>query len=163
MKNVEMTATEVLQRTEDRMRLMAPMVTRFQHEALDRAITRTFNILRRRRRIPDPPEELAGIDIKYSSQVARAQKATRLFEFQRFLESLANVAQFKPEIIDRLDGDGAFEFAHHLLDAPVSITVPQQIVDQIRAQRNAQNNAAQGAEALGKLAPWIKANSEKQQ
>lgn len=161
-KDVEMTATEVLQRREDRMRLMAPMVTRFQHETLDTIISRTFNIALRKGLISDPPAEIEGVEIRYVSQVARAQKATRLFEFQRFLESMAAVAQFKPEVLDKLNGDGAFEFAHKLLDAPMEIMLPEEQVNALRRSREQQESAAQQAESLGNLAPYLKAINEQQ-
>lgn len=157
LKNAEMTATEILQRTEDRMRLMAPMVTRFQHEALDNIITRTFQIARRRGLIPEPPEEIEGIDINYVSQVARAQKATRLFEVQRFLESMAMVAQFKPEVLDKLNGDGMFMWAHGLLDAPMEIVLSDNEVGRIRQERARQQQEQLNAENARNQAPMVKA------
>ena len=41
----QMTATEVLQRTEEKMRLLGPVLGRLQSELLQPLITRAFNIL----------------------------------------------------------------------------------------------------------------------
>ena len=66
-QKLEMTATEVLQRQEDRMRLIAPMVGRMQTESLSPIIERVYNVMVRRGRIPEPPIEVGSLRKRVSS------------------------------------------------------------------------------------------------
>ena len=110
----QMTATEVLQRQEEKMRLMGPMVGRLQSEFLGPMLDRVYNIMTRRQLLPVPPEELQGIDLNvdYISPVARAQKSTAVFNFTRLMENMIPLANIKPEILDNIDPDGTIRWAH---------------------------------------------------
>lgn len=139
----QMTATEVLQRQEEKMRLMGPMVGRLQTEFLGPLIDRVFNIFSRRNLLPQPPSDLEGINlaIDYVSPVARAQKAQTIFNFSRFLEQMMPLANIKPEMFDNLDADATLRWAHATLDAPTETLVSPDEVEQVRAQRQQQEQA----------------------
>ncbi len=133
----QMTATEVMQRQEEKMRLMGPMVGRLQSEFLGPMITRVFQLMMRRKELPPVPQELEGIDLQldYVSPVARAQKAQAVFNFSRFMEQMIPLANVKPEIFDNIDADATFRWAHKTLDAPVeTLTAPEQR-DEMRQQK----------------------------
>ena len=133
----QMTATEVMQRQEEKMRLMGPMVGRLQSEFLGPMITRVFQLMMRRKELPPVPQELEGIDLQldYVSPVARAQKAQSVFNFSRFMEQMIPLANVKPEIFDNIDAEATFRWAHKTLDAPVeTLTNPDQ-VQEIRQQK----------------------------
>jgi hypothetical protein len=134
----EMTATEVMQRTEDRMRMMAPAVSRLQSELLDPTIERVFAILARRGFFPPIPAHIQGLDLKieYVSPVAKAQKRGQAYGFTRMLELLMPIGQMKPEMYDNFDPDGTVHFMADLFDAPSQMVLPQSKVDEIRAARN---------------------------
>ena len=129
-----MTATEVLQRQEERMRLMGPMVGRLQFELLGPMIDRVFNIMARRRMLPPAPRGMQGrgLRVDYVSPVARAQKTQQLFSFTRLLEALVPLAQIKPEVFDNINPDGTMRWAAKLLDAPLETLFT---TDQVSAQR----------------------------
>ena len=129
-----MTATEVLQRQEERMRLMGPMVGRLQFELLGPMIDRVFNIMARRRMLPPAPRGMQGrgLRVDYVSPVARAQKTQQLFSFTRLLEALVPLAQIKPEVFDNINPDGTMRWAAKLLDAPLETLFT---TDQVAAQR----------------------------
>jgi len=136
-----MTATEVIQRQEERMRLMGPMVGRLQYEFLGPLIDRVFGIMNRRRLLPPAPQTLAAgrrLRVDYVSPVARAQKTQQLFNFTRMLETLVPLANAKPEIFDNLNADGTVRWMHKLLDAPEQMLLPEEEVAQIRQQRQEQ-------------------------
>ena len=152
----QMTATEVLQRQEDKMRLMGPMVGRLQTEFLGPLIDRVFNIFSRRNLLPEAPSELEGINlaIDYVSPVARAQKAQTIFNFSRLLEQMMPLANIKPEMFDNIDADATLRWAHATLDAPMETLSPPEAVQQLREQRAQQQQdmmlaqqAQQGAAA----------------
>ncbi|HIK66487.1 MAG TPA: hypothetical protein EYF95_00790 [Flavobacteriales bacterium] len=133
----EMTATEVMSRQEEKMRNIAPMTGRMQVEFLAPMIRRTYHIANRQKIIPPIPDSLKGrgIDIEYSSPVARAQKATQLQNVTRLLEAFVPLINIKPEMADNFNGDEYFEWAHDLLDAPEVILEGKAKVQQIRQAR----------------------------
>lgn len=141
-----MTATEVLQRQEERMRLMGPMVGRLQFELLGPMIDRVFNILARRKMLPQPPQDVEGrtLRIDYVSPVARAQKTQQLFNFTRLLESIVPLANVKPDVFDNIDADGTVRWAAKLLDVPTATLTKEEDVKASREDRA--NQQAQAAE-----------------
>ena len=57
-ENRNMTATEVVQRNEEKMRILGPVLGRLQSELLQPMIIRIFNIMLRNKLLPDAPEIL---------------------------------------------------------------------------------------------------------
>jgi hypothetical protein len=109
----EMTATEVIQRTEDMMRMMGPILGRMQAEALNTIINRTFNILLKQRKFPELPailkQEGADIEINYTSAIAKAQRQLESSGLARLLESLNLFISQDPSILQRFDTDEMLE------------------------------------------------------
>jgi len=146
-----MTATEVLQRQEEKMRNIAPMTGRMQSEYLGPMVTRVYNIAFRRNMLPELPGDLTGAQIKieYSSPVARAQKATQLQNVTRLLEAFVPLINIKPEIADKFNGDGYFDWAHDLLDAPTAVSTSKDEIKMIREKRaKAQQEAQMKEDAM---------------
>ena len=140
----QMTATEVVQRTEERMRLMAPAISRLQSEFLDPLIERVYSICLRKGLFPKPPESIQGQDLRveYVSPVAKAQRMTQVIGFQRLLESLGQIAQAKPEVFDRIDADGTVDFFADAYDVSFQTLTPMKQVEEIRANREEMQNKA---------------------
>lgn len=87
----EMTATEVMERTQRQMQLLGPLLGRLEAELLGPLVTRVFGIMYRSGELPDPPEDLGDEDfevplVEYVSPIATAQK-------QREAEGVIKVAQ----------------------------------------------------------------------
>jgi cytoskeletal protein RodZ len=93
--------------------------------------------MNRRKMLPPPPQELQGktLRIDYVSPVARAQKTQQLFSFSRLIETLAPLAQVKPDIFDNINADGTVRWAHKLLDAPSETLNSEEDVAQSRNAR----------------------------
>tara|TARA_R100001594_G_scaffold18582_1_gene36692 strand:- start:1164 stop:2801 length:1638 start_codon:yes stop_codon:yes gene_type:complete len=147
-KNPNMTATEVMARQEEKMRLMGPMVGRLQVEFLGPLIDRVFRIMTRKRQLPPAPTELQGMEMKieYVSPIAKAQKTNQMFTITRLFESMAPLLQVKPELLDNMNVDETFRFFHHLLDAPPQILNEKEEVEQVRQERQEQQQAMMEAE-----------------
>jgi hypothetical protein len=86
----KMTATEVVQRSTERMRLLGPVLGRLENEFLNPLISRVFGILSRLKVIPEPPEGMEGqeIRVEYVSPLARAQKSGLAQSFQMAMATL---------------------------------------------------------------------------
>lgn len=143
-----MTATEVVARQEEKMRLMGPMIGRLQVEFLGPLINRVFKIMKRKRMLPDAPSILQGMEMKieYTSPLARAQKSGQLMTVTRLFESMVPLFQAKPDLLDNMNTDETFRYFHHLLDAPPQILNDKDSVEQQRQQRAEQQQAMMEAE-----------------
>ncbi len=138
----QMTATEVLQRTDEKMRLLGSALARLQSELLRPAIDRVFAIIFRAGELPPVPEGLAEggkIDVEYVSPIAKAQRAAQAQGLLRVFEVAGPLAGANPEILDNIDGD---ETLRHLWDL---FSVPQKLLRdarQVSAIREARNQVA---------------------
>ncbi|NBQ51384.1 MAG: head-tail adaptor, partial [Marivivens sp.] len=67
---------EVVQRTEEKMRLLGPVLGRLQAELLQPMIERVFAVLNRQNKLPAAPAFLndRDLDIEYVSPLAKAQR-----------------------------------------------------------------------------------------
>jgi hypothetical protein len=163
-----MTATEVLQRNEEKMRLLGPVLGRLQAELLQPLISRSFALLLRAGLLPAPPEELQGqdIDIEYVSPLAKAQKLTDLQAMLRGFEILLQVSQVAP-VTDYLDSDAMVQYLVETAGLPARIIRGVDEVEEVRraqAEQAAMQQQMQqqmlAAEAGGKIAPLVKATQE---
>ena len=160
----QMTATEVLQRTEEKVRFLSPVLGRQQFELLAPTINRVFNIHERAGLFLEPPDVLRGIDIqvRYSSTIARAQKVGEAQSLVRGLDLLAPVAQAQPEILDNLEGDEYFRFVANTFGFPQEIIKTEDKRDAIRQARAEaqkaeldQNQDDADVENISKVAPIL--------
>ena len=101
----KMTATEVMQRTQERMRLLGPMVGRLEAELLGPLVSRVFGIMHRLNMLPIPPEEVQEKDFttEYVSPIATAQKQTEVNGIVQVAQTLLQMAgpEMAPQILGR--------------------------------------------------------------
>jgi hypothetical protein len=140
----QMTATEVLQRTEEKMRLLGPMLGRQQAELLRPLIDRVFAIMLRKGKIVDIPGILSGkkIDVRYSSLIAKSQRLAEGQNFMRFMEAVTPLANANNTVLDNLETDQAFRVVAEVYGAPQEVIRTQKDREQIRKQRADAQQAA---------------------
>ncbi|ADD94066.1 hypothetical protein ALOHA_HF400048F7ctg1g11 [uncultured phage MedDCM-OCT-S04-C1035] len=167
----QMTATEVIQRNEEKMRLLGPVLGRLQSELLKPLIDRSFAILMRRNLFAQPPEFLSGqdIEIEYVSPLAKAQKSTELSSIMRAIEIMGSLSNVAP-VFDHINMDKLVRHLTNIVGVPQKILKPQ---SELNAERQAQaqqqeqmqqmQQVQQLAEAGGKVAPLAKALPEEAQ
>lgn len=162
----QMTATEVNQRTEEKLKLMGPFLGRFQSEFTRPLIARVLPIMFRKKIIqPDEiPEELMGrqVDVRFSSLVARAQKMSEAANVQRFFSFAAPFFQIKPEVADNIDADAAIRNGANMFGLPQSFLADvadrdaaREAKAQAAAAQAEQQNAMNAASAMGQMGPGI--------
>lgn len=132
----QMTATEVIQRQEERMRVIGPVLGRLMNELLRPLIDRVFALMLRNDMLATPPEVLQGmdIDIEYVSPLARAQKSSSLNNTMRALEILLPLSQSLP-VGDHIDPDGLVQHVTDALGVPKTTLKTQREVDETRQAR----------------------------
>jgi hypothetical protein len=133
----QMTATEVIQRNEEKMRLLGPVLGRLQSELLKPLIDRAFAILFRKDMFAQAPDFLSGTDveIEYVSPLAKAQKSTELQSIMRGIEIMGSLANVAP-VFDFVDFD---KLVKHLVDI---VGVPKKVL-KTSAQVNAERQQKQ--------------------
>ena len=160
-----MTATEVVQRTEEKMRLLGPVLGRLQAEMLQPMIERVFQLLVRQNKLPPAPQDIVdrNLDIEYVSPLAKAQRQSDVQAIMRLFELLSPLASIDPGVFDHLDTDGLVRYMLRTLSIPASVTKGVDDVASARSSRQEQETAqadmmeaTQTAEALGAVAPAIK-------
>lgn len=142
----QMTATEVMQRTEERMRLLGPMLGRMQSEFLQPLIDRIFDIMLRRGMFGKVPEVLEGRDLiaQYSSVIAQAQKLSEGQGIQRTIEAIAPIVNAQPEVLDNIDGDKLFRIYGDIYGFPQRAMRDNDKIEELReARQQAQQEAAE--------------------
>ena len=161
-----MTATEVISRNEQRMRLLGPVLGRLQAELLQPLIKRSFNLMAEAKLFDVAPEymQTGNIEIEYVSPLAKAQRQGEIDSTLRMFEILNPLAEIEPGIFDYVDMDGLVKFVARTVGVPASVLRAEQDVMAIReerqkaeAQAQQMAMAQQAAESAGAAAPALKA------
>lgn len=145
MEDKTMTAREVLERNQEKMTQLGPVVQRMQFEFLGRIIERVYNILDRSRVFPEPDdpelmETLANQEIKieYISPLAQAQKMSGLVNIEQAIGFIAQSAQFNPGILDKVNWNEAVNRYFELVGAPAAIKLSDDEFNEIQARKQQQ-------------------------
>lgn len=144
-----MTATEVLQRTEEAMRLLGPMLGRMQVEFLRPLIDRLYDIMDKRGMIPLPPEEIQGsrIEVKYSSLMAKSQRVNEGQSLLRLVQASAPFLQMDGGATAIFDSEEIIRFLAYTYGVPHEALRTRKDMEAMRqAQAQAQQAAAQAAQ-----------------
>ncbi len=99
-----MTATEVIERVEEKIVHLAPAVTSLQKEIFSPLISRVLNLLVKAKRIPEPPVSF-DFDIVYQGRLALAMSNLQTNAIEATLAKWAPYAQLRPDIFDNIDFD----------------------------------------------------------
>lgn len=164
--DVNMTATEFMQRVQERMRLLGPVIGRLEGELLGPLIERVFGILERVGILPPAPPELKDADftVEYVSPIASAQRQTEA-------NGLAQVFQYigalgpelaGPAIMKRLNVDQTLVYLWDLFNNKPDLLRSDEEVEAAEQQEQAMmaaqmagpaaQAANQGAGAVKQLA-----------
>ncbi len=140
------TATEVIQRTEESMRLLGPLIARQQQELLRPLITRVMDIMFRRNMFDRPPAILEGrnLDVNYSSLIAKAQRIQEGQNILRGLEAMTPFLNIDQDARDVFDGDKAVQIIAKMFSWPQEILRTEEDIGAVRqARAQAQEELAQ--------------------
>ncbi len=151
----QMTAREVMERSQEKLQQLGPVVERLLSEWLNPIIERTYNILDRAGIFPELPDELAqeladaDVKIEYISPLAQAQKMSSLTNIEQLLGFVANAAQFDQSILGKLDLVQAVNIYASSLGAPAPMLKSDEEFQQaLQAQQQAQQQAQEQQQAM---------------
>ena len=159
------TATEVIQLTEQKMRILGPVLGRLTAELLNPMTDRVYNILSRNKRFDEPPMQLEGgdVDVEYVSPLAKAQRQSDIQSIMQMFELLSPLAAINAGIFDHFDFDGLIRHILKTLAIPATITKGEGQVAEDRENAQMQQQEAQEmaqvqqmSESMGAAAPMAK-------
>ena len=143
------TATEVAELHEEKMLMLGPVLERLHNELLNPLIDITFDYMIEAGVVPQPPKELEGQDLSVElvSMLAQAQRSIATNGVDRFIHNVGMIAQFKPEVLDKIDVDYWADTYSDMLGVDPLLVVPEEKVLMLRQQRaQAQAKAQQAAQ-----------------
>lgn len=153
--NGQMTAREIIERQQEKLQQLGPVVQRLQDEFLNRILERVYNILDRSGIFPPIPDDvmelLSGQEMKidYISPLAQAQKISGLVNMEQSISFALQVAQAWPEAAKVIDPIATVTKYMELLGAPAAMRRSEEEVQQmIQAEQEAMQQAQQEQQAM---------------
>jgi hypothetical protein len=160
----DMTATEVMQRVEEKMLILAPVLGRLMNEFLDPLINRTFNIMWRAGKLLPPPAAMQNqpYKIEYISPLARSQKLDQMKSINNFILLIGQIATMKPDIVDIMNEDEVAKDIQYLYGVNPKYIKSDEAVTQVRAARAQAAEAQMKMQGLQQVADVAKTGAEAQ-
>jgi len=149
-RNERQTATEVEVKEQEKLLQLGPLLESLDGGLLEPLIKRTFAILARAGRLPEPPEEMlqTKIKINFVSILHQAQQATGLGAVRTLVQEIANLAQLKPDVLDKIDLDAVADEIARITGVRPDTMVSDDEVEEIREARARAEAAQREGEAL---------------
>lgn len=150
-QTTERTATEIIQRKQEMLLQLSPMLERVFSEGLDPAVRRIAKIAARAGLLPPMPKEMRGhsVEIQYTSALAIAQRGAGTTGIERLAGFVGSVAGVHPEVADKVNWLEMTEQYSDLLGNSPKLLNSDQLVAQRAKQRSAAAAAQAQTEAVG--------------
>ena len=143
----QMTATEVVERHEEKLVLLGPVLQRINVELLDPLLEDVFEYALEGGLLPPIPEALEGqdLEVEYVSLLAQAQQAVAASSLERVLGFAGNMVAVFPDIVDGIDADEALRQYSDILGTSPDVIISS---DDLAAKRQARAQEQQAAQAM---------------
>jgi hypothetical protein len=154
----QMNNPEIMERINEKMTLLGPAVGRYIDEVISPIIQRTIGILARRGKLPDPPAEFQMnpvYEIDFVGRLAQAQKSGEMQALMGSLAVIGQMAQFTPEVLDKIDPDAIVDETWDIQGAPAKVLrddAEVQAIREGRAQASMQQQQMMEAQAGAQVA-----------
>ena len=160
--NDRMTATEIVQRRQDRLIQMSPSTTRVESEVLGSCIERSLKLAIQKGAVDQPPDELRGgnVKIEYVSPLKISQKSSRVQAFKIWVNEMLPIAQFDPSIFMSIKTEAVAGFLADALNVPLELVRDIEEVQQLKEQANRTAQLQAEAQAGGEIAQTAKTAAE---
>ena len=158
----QMTATEVVERHEEKLTLLSPVLQRCNVELLTPLLDDVFEFATEAGLLPEPPDALDGMDleVEYVSLLAQAQQAVAATTIERTMAFAGNLVAVNPEVMDNVDMDFAVREYADIMGASPELMRGQDAVQQQRQERMQQMQQQQALDQGGQLAQGAKVLSQ---
>lgn len=154
------TKAEVDQIAEEKLSIFGPVFQQLNRDLLDPLVEIAFSYMERQGRLPPPPDELEGVDLKieYLSVMAQAQKRVGIEGLERTVQFIAEMANAKqdPTVWDKLDTDQTADVFSDFMSIPPGIIRSDEAVEEMRLARQKAQEEEQAAAELAAGAKAVK-------
>lgn len=136
-RNQRATAQEISELSNEKLAMLVAVLEGINSDFLDPLIDIVFGIMLRQGLIREAPEKLQGrpLTVNYISIMATAQKTISLGALDKFIGTVAQLAQAQPEILDNIDIDEFVRVYAEFSNIPPKIVKDVKDVMIARAQR----------------------------
>ena len=158
----QMTATEVVERHEEKLVLLGPVLQRINVELLDPLLDDVFEYALEAGLLPEPPEALAGeeLEVEYISLLAQAQQAAAASSLERVMGFAGNLVAVFPDIVDGINSDEALRQYSEILGTSPDVIISDEELQAKRQARAEEQQQMQAMEQASQLAQGAKVLSE---
>ena len=158
----QMTATEVVERHEEKLVLLGPVLQRINVELLDPLLDDVFEYALEAGLLPEPPEALAGeeLEVEYISLLAQAQQAVAASSLERVMGFAGNLVAVFPDIVDGINSDEALRQYSEILGTSPDVIISDEELQAKRQARAEEQQQMQAMEQASQLAQGAKVLSE---
>lgn len=153
---------EIAERKEEKLLALGPVLENIYGGQLAPVIDRAYSMLVRANRLPPPPAEIQGqnLKIEYISMLAQAQKAVSTGAIDRTMLFATTLGAVKPGALDKIDEDQAVDQYADAVGVDPSVIVSDEKVKAMRDARAAEQAKAAQAETAAVVAPAMKQGAE---
>lgn len=150
-QDTQRTAREIEERHEEKLLALGPVLEQQNDELLDPLVNRTYAMMERAGMIPDPPDELDGVDLKveYISVMAQAQKLIGVAGHERFITGIVNIAEALPHARHKVNAMQWVDRYGDMLGVDPKVIVPD---DQAREAAQAEADAVRQQQQMEQAA-----------
>ena len=154
----QMTATEIIERKEEFIRVIGPVFGRLESDYIGHVIERVFGIMERAGAFPQRPDMLLGqnITFRFQSPIQQARKQLEIAGLSRSLQLLGPLAEAQPEILDNFDGDEIARDSPEWGGMPMRWIRTKRDVEDLRQGRAKAGQEQQQIAAAGPVSDAIK-------
>lgn len=133
----QITASEVAERHEEKMWAFGSVLEQFNKDLFKPLIDNTFTIMLQQGMIPEPPEELEGmeLEVEYISIMAQAQKLIGVASVDRFFGFVSQIAVGDPSVMDKIDMNETVDTYADMTGVPPKMIRSTEDAEAIRQQR----------------------------
>jgi hypothetical protein len=154
------TAREVIERHEEKLLMLGPVLERLHDELLRPAIDLAFDAMMAGNVVPPPPPALQGreLSVEFVSVLAQAQRAVAVQALDRMISTVAQISAAKqdPGVWDLLNIDRIVVKYGDALGVDSHLTRSGDELDAVRQERMKQQQATQAAQNAPALAGAMK-------
>jgi hypothetical protein len=158
----QMTATEVVERHEEKLVLLGPVLQRINVELLDPLLDDVFEYALEGGLLPPVPEALEGedLEVEYVSLLAQAQQAVAASSLERVMGFAGNMVAVFPDIVDGINSDEALRQYSDILGTSPDVIISSEDLAAKRQAKAEADQAMHQRDEAGKIAQSAKVLSE---
>jgi len=157
--NPQMTAREIVERHEEKMTNLGPVLEQVTGEFHTPSIETLYSFMQEHDLLPPPPEEVEGQELKieYVSILAQAQKMMGLKPLEQVLSFAGSMYGIFPEVRDIIDADQAVRSYSEMVGSQTKVLRDPDIVEKIRL---AKQQALQKQEQAAQIAQMAQSGQQ---